>query len=75
MGRGRGPRRVTNLLTGRTIPCVYGDCFNPGDDKINIATPVEQPEFPGQLRIYIFCSELHRDLWAQQMAGNPNERL
>lgn len=74
-GRRPGARVVRNVQTGRTIPCVYGDCFNDGDDRINIAVPVEAPEFPGQLRIYIFCSELHREFFYRQMSGNPHATL
>lgn len=75
-GRTPGPR-VTNVLTGRTIPCIWSDCYRDGNDKINIAVPVEadKAEFPGQLRIYIFCSELHREFYYRQMVGNPHATL
>lgn len=57
-GRIIGPRTVKNPLTGRTLPCCWGDCWEPGDRRYKIVTP--HPDKPGHTQTRIYCSPGHR---------------
>lgn len=52
--------RVRNQMTGRVLPCCWSDCERDGYDEIQVAKDHEDPRWPGEKRIYIFCSDAHR---------------
>lgn len=59
--------KVRNTQTGRVLPCCEGDCDRPGYDEIRVEVDHEQPRWPGERRIYIFCSAEHRDMYVSGM--------
>lgn len=62
--------KVYNTVTGAVLRCIHGPCEKPGRDHIRIEVPHEQPRFLGEKRVYIFCSEDHRQIFAR---GTPYE--
>lgn len=58
------PKIVRNRATGRILPCLYRDCWDPGSDDIRITTPSLSE--PGVLVIKIFCSQIHRELYIRE---------
>lgn len=57
---GRGATTVSNVATKRILPCCYAPCENDGNKNIFVDEPHEEPRWPGEKRVYIFCSDLCR---------------
>lgn len=55
---------------GKALLCLHGPCGNDGYDHIRIEVPHEKPQFIGEKRVYIFCSEECRREFAR---GTPYE--
>lgn len=66
-----GSTTVSNLSTGRVLPCCYADCWEDGNKNITFEKPHEAPRWPGEKLIYIFCTFTHRDAYTGELAA-PN---
>lgn len=62
-------QRVINAH-GEALRCCWTDCERDGDNRYRIEVPHSQPKFPGEMLVYIFCSQGHQAL---QMQGTPWE--
>lgn len=62
--------KVRNVSTGRVLPCCWGPCERDGDDRVQVQVPHDQPRWPGEKLIYIFCSDLCRGEW---LKGTPQD--
>ena len=51
---------VRDPVTGDVLPCCWADCERPGHDGIRIV----KHEGPLRTLTYVFCSERHRQLYA-----------
>lgn len=63
--RARKGIRVRNIY-GKTLPCCWADCWEPGSTEHQITVPHDAPERARQndTLTYIFCSESHLAYWA-----------
>jgi len=57
--RPRRNTRVRNVVTGRIFPCCWADCDRDGSTDFQVQVPHDAPRFPGEMYVYIFCSEAH----------------
>jgi len=48
---------------GLPLMCCYTDCTSDGDNRIRVEVPHNQPKFPGEKLIYIFCKQDHKRLY------------
>lgn len=55
-----GPKVLVRNRWGKPLPCCYGECWEDGDDRIHIDRPHPTPNYLGEMRRFIFCSERHR---------------
>ena len=60
--------RVRNFH-GVALLCCWSDCQQPGDTAHEVRVPHDTPRFPGEKLIYVFCSEIHKGMWAAGSTG------
>src|SRR5262245_44882612 len=66
--RGGSGHKVRNVTTGRVLPCCWMDCERDGDKRHQVMIDHEQPRWPGEQRVYIFCGSVHKQ---QYLNGTP----
>lgn len=64
-----GSTIVRNVATLRVLPCCYADCWENGNKNITFEKPHENPRWPGEKLIYIFCTITHRDAYCGELAA------
>lgn len=60
--------KVRNLR-GKPLPCCWSDCTRDGSTANRREVPHDDPKFPGEKLIYIFCSPAHAMLWSDGSTG------
>lgn len=60
--RARKGERVRNLW-GKSLPCCWADCWEPGSTVHQVVVPHDAPQRKGDTLTYIFCSPEHLGYW------------
>ena len=80
LGESRNTGLVRNVVTERVLPCCLESCMKNGSTRYEVKIPHEDPRWVDEqtgkqeMKIYIFCSEGHRELWVAYYRKQQNDR-
>lgn len=62
-------RPVISAQTGKPLLCTWDDCHRIGDKRIQIRVP--KPEGEPGFSIFVFCSDIHRQMFYIRSTQHP----